>query len=73
MQNIGQCIGTAGALPALTVTASKPENQVPLTLIQCSINGKTRAMQLYISSKEPVQPKYQIRFGVGTVHRVCRG
>lgn len=41
--------------------------------IQCSINGKTRAMQLYISSKEPVQPKYQIRFGVGTIHRVCRG
>lgn len=34
---------------------------------------KTRAMQLFFSSKEPVQPKDQIRFGVGTVHRVCRG
>lgn len=43
------------------------------TRIQRSVNGKTTAMQLYISSKEPVQPKYQIKFGVGTVHRVCWG
>lgn len=27
------------------------------TRIQCGANGKTTAMQLYISSKEPVQPK----------------
>lgn len=43
------------------------------TRIQCSVNGKTTAMQLSISSNEPVQPKYQIKFGAGAVHRVCRG
>lgn len=56
------------------MTALETENHVPLTTrIHRSVNGKHTAMQLDISSKEPVQPKRQRKFGVGIDHRVCRG
>lgn len=59
MQNISQCIDTVVAQFAVTVTALKTENHVPLTRLASNAvpMDKTTAMQLYISSKEPVQPK----------------
>lgn len=75
MQNINQCIGTVVAYTAITATALKTENHVPLPELASkavSMEKKTQniALQLCISSKEPVQPKYHVKVWPGTNQNV---
>lgn len=70
-----QCIDTVVAYTAITATALKTENHVPLTKLApnaVSMEKKPQniAMQLCISSKEPVQPKYQVKVWAGSVQNV---
>lgn len=60
------------ARTAVTVTALKTENHVPLTKFASNAASMEKPQQCnyVISSKEPVQPKYQINFGVGTIQSV---